>query len=104
MPLSDSGYKNNVVNTLRLWSAKSPVKFELSSFNRGDYIGAVLDRNVAENISRVLYPNDNFFEGKELRLKQQYFMVCASLRDIIRRYKYNKVCVVFFTCTNRSVV
>lgn len=85
------GYKNNVVNTLRLWSAKSPVNFELSSFNRGDYIGAVLDRNVAENISRVLYPNDNFFEGKELRLKQQYFLCAASLHDIIRRYKYSKI-------------
>lgn len=81
------GFKNNIVNTLRLWSAKSPCSFNLDYFNHGDYITAVLDRNNAENISRVLYPNDNFFVGKELRLKQQYFLVSASLRDIIRRYK-----------------
>ncbi|KAH1019947.1 hypothetical protein HUJ04_009692 [Dendroctonus ponderosae] len=77
------GYRNNVVNTLRLWSAKSPVDFDLKFFNDGDYIQAVLDRNLAENISRVLYPNDNFFEGKELRLKQEYFMVAATLQDIL---------------------
>ena len=58
--------------------------------NDGDYIQAVLDRNFAENISRVLYPNDNFFEGKELRLKQEYFMVAATLQDIIRRFKASK--------------
>ncbi|EDW44535.1 GM23707, partial [Drosophila sechellia] len=68
------GYNNNHVNTLRLWSAKSPIDFNLKFFNDGDYIQAVLDRNLAENISRVLYPNDNFFEGKELRLKQEYFI------------------------------
>ncbi|XP_059485606.1 glycogen phosphorylase [Neocloeon triangulifer] len=84
------GYGNNVVNTLRLWSAKSPVEFNLKFFNDGDYIQAVIDRNIAENISRVLYPNDNFFEGKELRLKQEYFMVAATLQDIIRRYKSSK--------------
>lgn len=56
--------------------------------NDGDYIQAVIDRNLAENISRVLYPNDNFFEGKELRLKQEYFMVAATLQDIIRRFIY----------------
>ncbi|XP_046663548.1 glycogen phosphorylase [Homalodisca vitripennis] len=84
------GYGNNVVNTLRLWSAKSPVEFNLKFFNDGDYIQAVLDRNQAENISRVLYPNDNFFEGKELRLKQEYFMCAATLQDIIRRYKSSK--------------
>lgn len=60
------------------------------SVNDGDYIQAVLDRNLAENISRVLYPNDNFFEGKELRLKQEYFMVAATLQDIIRRFKSAK--------------
>eukprot|EP01134_Creolimax_fragrantissima_P002598 CFRG2598T1 len=81
------GYKNGVVNTLRLWSAQAPVEFQLDSFNRGDYMGAVIENNVAEDISRVLYPNDNFFEGKELRLKQQYFLVAASLTDIIRRHK-----------------
>ncbi|XP_047475277.1 glycogen phosphorylase-like [Penaeus chinensis] len=84
------GYKNNVVNTMRLWSAKSPNNFNLKFFNDGDYIQAVLDRNFAENISRVLYPNDNFFEGKELRLKQEYFMVAATLQDIIRRFKASK--------------
>ncbi|CAB3376407.1 Hypothetical predicted protein [Cloeon dipterum] len=84
------GYGNNVVNTLRLWSAKSPVEFNLKFFNDGDYIQAVIDRNIAENISRVLYPNDNFFEGKELRLKQEYFMVAATLQDIIRRYKSSR--------------
>ncbi|CAH2009632.1 unnamed protein product [Acanthoscelides obtectus] len=81
------GYNNNVVNTLRLWSAKSPMDFNLKFFNDGDYIQAVLDRNLAENISRVLYPNDNVFEGKELRLKQEYFLCAATLQDIIRRYK-----------------
>nr|UEK51578.1 GlyP-like protein [Parasacculina yatsui] len=81
------GYKNNIVNTLRLWSAMSPSSFNLQFFNMGDYIEAVLDRNSAENISRVLYPNDNFFEGKELRLKQQYLMVSATLQDIMRRFK-----------------
>jgi len=84
------GYGNNVVNTMRLWSAKSPVGFNLRFFNDGDYIQAVLDRNLAENISRVLYPNDNFFEGKELRLKQEYFLCAATLHDIIRRYKHSK--------------
>lgn len=84
------GYDNNVVNTLRLWSAKSPVEFNLKFFNDGDYIQAVIDRNLAENISRVLYPNDNFFEGKELRLKQEYFMCAATLQDIIRRFKSSK--------------
>ncbi|KAH7940552.1 hypothetical protein HPB49_001771 [Dermacentor silvarum] len=84
------GFRNNVVNTMRLWSCKSPIKFNLRFFNNGDYIQAVLDRNLAENISRVLYPNDNAFEGKELRLKQEYFMVSATLQDIIRRYKSSK--------------
>ncbi|XP_045556393.1 glycogen phosphorylase, brain form isoform X1 [Salmo salar] len=84
------GFKNNTVNTMRLWSAKAPIDFNLQEFNVGDYIEAVLDRNLAENISRVLYPNDNFFEGKELRLKQEYFVVAATLQDIIRRFKSSK--------------
>uniref|UniRef100_A0A673BSE5 Alpha-1,4 glucan phosphorylase n=1 Tax=Sphaeramia orbicularis TaxID=375764 RepID=A0A673BSE5_9TELE len=84
------GYRNNTVNTMRLWSAKAPDDFKLHNFNVGDYIEAVLDRNLAENISRVLYPNDNFFEGKELRLKQEYFVVAATLQDIIRRFKSSK--------------
>uniref|UniRef100_A0AAX7V788 Alpha-1,4 glucan phosphorylase n=1 Tax=Astatotilapia calliptera TaxID=8154 RepID=A0AAX7V788_ASTCA len=84
------GYMNNTVNTMRLWSARAPNDFNLKDFNVGDYIQAVLDRNLAENISRVLYPNDNFFEGKELRLKQEYFVVAATLQDIIRRFKTTK--------------
>ncbi|MEQ2264687.1 hypothetical protein XENORESO_016201, partial [Xenotaenia resolanae] len=86
------GYRNNIVNTMRLWSAKAPCEFNLKdcTFNIGGYIQAVLDRNLAENISRVLYPNDNFFEGKELRLKQEYFVVSATLQDIIRRFKVSK--------------
>ncbi|XP_033646271.1 glycogen phosphorylase, brain form-like [Asterias rubens] len=84
------GYRNNTVNTMRLWSAKSPNSFDLSFFNDGDYIKAVLNRNEAENISRVLYPNDNIVEGKELRLKQEYFMVAATLQDIIRRFKSSR--------------
>jgi starch phosphorylase len=89
------GYGNNMVNTLRLWSAKSPVEFNLKFFNDGDYIQAVIDRNIAENISRVLYPNNNFFEGKELRLKQEYFMCAATLQDITRCFKCSK-----FGCCN----
>jgi len=84
------GYNNNVCNTLRLWSAKAPVHFNLKVFNTGDYIQAVLDRNLAENISRLLYPNDNMFEGKELRLKQEYFLCAATLHDVIRRFKHSK--------------
>lgn len=84
------GYKNGTVNTMRLWSAKSPNSFDLSYFNHGDYIKAVLDRNLAENVTRVLYPNDNMMEGKELRLKQEYFLCSATLQDIVRRYKKHK--------------
>ncbi|CAL1278684.1 unnamed protein product [Larinioides sclopetarius] len=84
------GYENNVVNTLRLWSAKSPSSFDLKFFNDGDYIRAVLDKNLAENITKVLYPTDNFFRGKQLRLQQEYFLVAATLQDIIRRYKSSK--------------
>lgn len=81
------GFRNNVVNTLRLWSAKAENHFNLEYFNTGDYITAVMERNQMENITRVLYPNDNFFEGKELRLKQEYFLVAATLQDIVRRFK-----------------
>ncbi|XP_046379399.1 glycogen phosphorylase, muscle form-like [Haliotis rufescens] len=84
------GYGNNTVNTLRLWSAKAPNSFDLRFFNNGAYIDAVCDRNLAENISRVLYPNDNVFEGKELRLKQEYFLVAATLQDIVRRFKSSR--------------
>lgn len=80
------GYQNDTVNTMRLWQAKSPRGFDLSYFNHGDYIRAIEDIALTENISRVLYPNDNVFEGKELRLKQEYFLVSATIQDIIRRY------------------
>lgn len=81
------GFGTETINTLRLWGAKSTRGFELNYFNHGDYIRAVEDKNTSENISRVLYPNDNMHEGKELRLKQEYFLVAATLQDIIRRYK-----------------
>ncbi len=81
------GYDNNTVNNLRLWSAKSTREFDLNYFNDGDYIKAVSAKSVSENITKVLYPNDNFFEGKELRLRQEYFFVSATIQDIIRRYK-----------------
>lgn len=84
------GFANNTVNTMRLWSAKAPTCFNLRFFNDGDYIQAVCDRNSAENITRVLYPNDNVTEGKDLRLKQEYFLCAATLQDIIRRYKTSK--------------
>ncbi|MCU0821714.1 MAG: glycogen/starch/alpha-glucan family phosphorylase, partial [Spirochaetes bacterium] len=81
------GYRNNTVNNLRLWSAKSSRDFNFEYFNHGDYAKAITDKAHSENISMVLYPNDNIFEGKELRLKQEYFFVSATLQDIIRRYK-----------------
>jgi len=81
------GYGNNTVNNMRLWSAKSTRDFNLEYFNHGDYELAVSDKVHTENISKVLYPNDNVFEGRELRLKQEYFFVTATLQDIIRRYK-----------------
>ncbi|MCH9625912.1 MAG: Maltodextrin phosphorylase [Chlamydiales bacterium] len=80
------GYNNNTVNTMRLWQAKASRGFDLSYFNHGDYIRAVEEITLNENISKVLYPNDNIFEGKELRLKQEYFLVSATIQDIIRRY------------------
>jgi len=81
------GYGGSAVNTLRLWSAKATEEFLLEDFNRGDYVDAVENKTHAENITKVLYPNDNLFEGKELRLRQQYFLVSCSLQDIIRRFK-----------------
>jgi len=80
------GYRNETVNTLRLWSAKAAREFDFANFNRGDYIQAVEDKNASENISRVLYPNDKVAQGRELRLKQEYFFVSATLQDAIRRH------------------
>jgi starch phosphorylase len=81
------GYGNNTVNNLRLWQAKACSDFEFSDFNRGEYVEAVAQKNDGETISKVLYPNDTYVEGKFLRLKQQYFFVSATLQDIIRKYK-----------------
>jgi starch phosphorylase len=81
------GYGNGVVNNFRLWAAKSSREFNLDYFNHGDYIRAVEEKNRNENISRVLYPPDDFAGGRELRLKQEYFLVSATLQDILRRYK-----------------
>jgi glycogen phosphorylase len=78
------GYGNNTVNILRLWAAKSGEDFDLNTFNAGDYTQAVANKTFSENISKVLYPNDNTPQGKELRLQQQYFFVSCSLQDIIR--------------------
>jgi starch phosphorylase len=83
------GYKNNTVNTLTLWDAEALNKFDLNSFDRGDYFKAVEAQNLAETITQVLYPNDNHYQGKELRLKQQYFFVSASLQRAIKNYKKN---------------
>ncbi len=81
------GYRNNTVNTLRLWSAKATEEFDLADFMRGDYLAAVAAKAQTETISRVLYPPDDTGSGKELRIKQQYFFVSATLQDILRRYK-----------------
>lgn len=81
------GFKNEIVNNLRLWKASSSKNFNLEIFNQGDYINAVRETELHENISRVLYPNDKVFVGQELRLKQEYFLVSATLQDIIRRFK-----------------
>ncbi|MBV9910929.1 MAG: glycogen/starch/alpha-glucan phosphorylase, partial [Sinobacteraceae bacterium] len=78
------GYRVNTANTLRLWRAEAPVSFDFSVFNRGDYYGAVNQKVVSENLSKVLYPNDEAIQGKELRLEQQYFFVCCSLQDMLR--------------------
>jgi glycogen phosphorylase len=81
-----AGFRNRTVNTLRLWRARSPQEFDLADFNAGDYLAAVEDKNVSENISKVLYPNDVTVMGKELRLQQQYFFVACSLHDIVSRH------------------
>ena len=83
------GYDTDNINTLRLWQAEPEDSFDFVAFNEGRYDDAVKNKNNCENISKVLYPNDNSYEGKILRLKQQYFFSSASLQDIIRRYKRN---------------
>ncbi|HTJ96591.1 MAG TPA: glycogen/starch/alpha-glucan family phosphorylase, partial [Rhodocyclaceae bacterium] len=85
------GYANSTANNMRLWSAKASRDFDLGYFNEGNYIKAVEDKNQSENLSKVLYPDDTTRMGRELRLKQQYFFVCASLQDMLYRYsKYHK--------------
>ena len=81
------GYGNNTVNTLRIWDAEAVNTFNLSSFDKGDYQKAIEEENLAKNIVEVLYPNDNHYAGKELRLKQQYFFVSASVQRAVDRYK-----------------
>ena len=81
------GFRNGTVNTLRLWSGRSSREFDLGRFNAGEYVQAVQDKTVSENISKVLYPADDQSAGKELRLKQQFFFVSATLQDVVRRFK-----------------
>ena len=81
------GYNNGVVNTLRVWDAEAIVDFQLDSFNKGDYMNAVEQENLAKNIVEVLYPADEHYAGKELRLKQQYFFISASVQAAITKYK-----------------
>ena len=81
------GYKGKTVSTLRLWSAKATNEFSLDEFNRGDYVEAVEAKVLAENLTKVLYPNDSTTQGKELRLRQQYLFVAASVHDILRRFR-----------------
>src|SRR5262249_47603276 len=81
------GYRNATVNTVRLWSAGATEEFYLRSFTEGDYLRAVEDKAEPENITKVLSPNDSVSAGRELRLRQEYFFVAATLHDVIRRYK-----------------
>ncbi len=81
------GYRNNTVNSLRLWKSSATDEFDLDEFNAGDYSEAVASKNNAEHITMVLYPNDASENGKELRLRQQYFLASASLKDVLRRWK-----------------
>ena len=83
------GYRNNIVNTLRIWDAQPITSFNLDSFDKGDYQKAIEQANLARNICEVLYPNDNHYAGKELRLKQQYFFISASLQRAVAKYKEN---------------
>jgi len=82
-----AGYGTGNVNTLRLWQARASEEFDLDHFNRGDYMHSVEEKNASETISKVLYPSDSTWAGRELRLKQQYFFVACAIADIIRRYK-----------------
>lgn len=85
------GYRNNTANTLRLWSAEAPESFDFAVFNRGDYYGAVDQKVTSENLSKVLYPNDEQIQGKQLRLEQQFFFVSCSLQDMLRIMKVQDI-------------
>lgn len=80
------GFGNNTVNTLRIWDAEAVQKINLDSFDKGDYLQAIEEQNLAKNIVEVLYPNDNHYAGKELRLKQQYFFISASVQRVVKKY------------------
>ncbi len=84
--MSIAGYDTSHTNTLRLWDAKSPTPIDMSAFNQGDYLRASEDRAMAEAIAKVLYPEDNHYEGKSLRLRQQYFFVSATVQSIVRKH------------------
>ena len=90
------GYRVNTANTLRLWRAEAPESFDFAAFNSGDYYGAVNQKVVSENLSKVLYPNDEGLRGKELRLEQQYFFVCCSLQDMMRILRVQQIAVTRF--------
>jgi starch phosphorylase len=81
------GYGGQTINTLRLWGAASPAYFDFSEFSGGDFVGALVDRMAAETVTRVLYPDDSTVAGQALRFLQEYFLVCASLADIVRRFR-----------------
>jgi starch phosphorylase len=85
------GYGGRAVNTLRLWSARAPQEFDLQDFERGDYVAAVQSKVTAENLTKVLYPGDSMYAGRELRLRQEYFFVACSLYDILRRFRIDRV-------------
>ncbi len=90
------GYRTNTANTLRLWKAEAPESFDFAVFNRGDYYGAVNRKVVSENLTKVLYPNDEAIQGKELRLEQQFFFVSCALQDMLRIMRGQKVPVTRF--------
>lgn len=90
------GFQTNTANTLRLWKAEAPESFDFAAFNKGDYFGAVHEKSECENITKVLYPNDEFYQGRQLRLEQQYFFVSCSLQDTIRLMKLQNLAVERF--------
>jgi starch phosphorylase len=90
------GFQTNTANTLRLWKAEAPESFDFTAFNQGDYFGAVREKSECENITKVLYPNDESYEGKQLRLEQQYFFVSCSLQDMIRLMKLQNLALERF--------